>query len=111
MSYVESFCDDIALISDGEIILQGKLESIRKQMGDGKLKLRLEDNADLDILAGYEYTRKAGDIILSLNPGESKKTFIQYLLDSDADISLISEYLPSLQEIFIQEVGGNNETI
>ena len=41
----------------------------------------------------------------------SKNALVQYLLDNKYDISVLSDYEPSLQDIFIQEVGDSDEAI
>ncbi|WZT99990.1 ATP-binding cassette domain-containing protein [Erysipelothrix sp. D19-032] len=41
MSYVETFCDDIAIINFGQIILKGSLEAIKQERGMNKVKLVL----------------------------------------------------------------------
>lgn len=111
MSYVESFCDDIAIIDQGEIILQGQLNEIKKDLGQGKLRLRIENNEDLSFLDNHEYHFDKKDLILTLNSGETKRSFLKRLLDHNIDVTLFNDYLPSLQEIFIQEVGEHNEKL
>ena len=111
MSYIESSCDDIALIDNGEIILAGSLNEIKKTMGQGKLRLRFEDMTNLDFLDGYKYEIKKEDVILSLNPNETKEEFIQGLFKQGIKVSMFMDYLPSLQEIFIEKAGEHDETV
>ncbi len=111
MSYVESFCDDIALIDNGRIVLEGNLDEIKKEMGKGKLRLRFEEPIDLKFLEDYTYTIEKDDVILSLKADETKETFIQTLLNKGIKFSMFMNYLPSLQEIFIERVGNQHETI
>ncbi len=111
MSYVESFCDDIALIDEGKIVLEGTLSEIKKTMGEGKIRLRFMDMTNLDFLDGYTYVIEKNDVILSLNSGETKEEFIKGLFNRGIEVSMFMDYLPSLQEIFIQKVGDHDETI
>lgn len=111
MSYVESFCDDIALIDAGEIVLEGTLSEIKKTMGEGKLRLRFADHSNVDFLKDYLHTIEKEDIILELKPDETKAAFIQSLLQKGIEISMFMDYLPTLQEIFIEEVGDHDEAI
>ena len=110
MSYIEAICDDIALIDNGKIVLEGSLSEIKKTMGEDKLRLRFEDMSNLDFLEGYQYTIQKEDIILSLNLNQSKEEFIQGLLEQDIKVSMFMDYFPSLEEIFIEKVGEHNET-
>ncbi len=110
MSYVESFCDDIAIIHEGKIILAGPLNEIRRQMGQGKLRLRLSNISDLNALSDYNYTLENDDIILNLHPSQTKEAFVQGLFNQGIGLSMFMDYLPSLQEIFIEKVGDPLET-
>lgn len=49
MGYVEEVCDDITLIHGGEILLTGDLDAIKREMGEGKLQLRIEGMADSEL--------------------------------------------------------------
>lgn len=109
MGYIESFCDDIAIINDGKIVLDGDLNAIRKQMGEGKLRLRFADQQDLDFLKTYDYTIEREDVILTLSPNETKKSFIEGLFSRGIELTMFMDYLPSLQEIFIEKTGDNND--
>lgn len=111
MSYVESFCEDIALMDEGRIVLEGSLNEIKKTMGEGKLRLRFNDMTNLNFLNTHKYTIEKEDVILDLNQGEEKEDFIKDLLNKGIDVSMFMDYLPSLQEIFIEKVGGHVETI
>lgn len=113
MSYVESFCDDIAIIKEGRIVLEGNLRAIKEEMGEDRLRIRFSeaDQQDLSFLRSYHYTVEGEDIILNLLAGQKKEDFIRELLDQDIEINLFMDYLPSLQEIFIQKAGNQDETI
>lgn len=39
MSYVEEFCDNIAIINQGEVVLDGRLKEIKKEYGRDRLVL------------------------------------------------------------------------
>ncbi len=116
MNYIESFCDDIAIIDDGAIVLKGSLSAIKKERGANRVcvsvnNLSLDDLADvlsrdlgLDVVVDKRY------VIVDLN-NTSKNDLVRYLLDHKYDISVISDYEPSLQDIFIQEVGDSDETV
>ncbi|MGO1469778.1 MAG: ABC transporter ATP-binding protein [Tissierella sp.] len=109
MSYIESFCDDIALIDKGEIILDGNLNEIKQSMGEGKLRLRFEDMSNLNFLDNYEYRIEKEYIILSLNLSETKEEFIQSLFRKNIKVLMFMDYLPSLEEIFIEKAGAHDE--
>ncbi|AQU80750.1 MULTISPECIES: ATP-binding cassette domain-containing protein [Planococcus] len=109
MGYIESFCDDIAIINNGKIVLGGDLNDIRKRMGKGKLRLRFADQDNLSFLSGYDYTLEKQDIILTLQPNETKRSFVEDLFSQGIELTMFMDYLPSLQEIFIEKTGDQNE--
>ena len=113
MSYVESFCDDIAIINKGSIVLEGNLQEIKEEMSEGRIRVRFgrEDMQNLGFLAGYRYIVEGEDVILTLLPGQTKEEFIKYLLSENVEITMFMDYFPSLQEIFIEKAGYQDETI
>jgi ABC-2 type transport system ATP-binding protein len=50
MSYIESFCDDIAIIDKGSIVLKGSLSAIKKERGANRICVSV-NNIDLEGLA------------------------------------------------------------
>lgn len=113
MSYVESFCDNIAIIKAGQIVLEGNLKEIKKEMGEDRLRVRFgeADMNQLAFLAEYDYMLKDEDIILNLKADQSKEDFIREVLDQKVEINRFMDYLPSLQEIFIEKAGNQDEEI
>ena len=114
MSYVEEFCDNIAVINQGQVVLEGKLKNIKKDYGKNRLMLASE-NYSLDELAGRlekEWTelvsvsgRKKEFLILELKAGVDKQAMVERLAKSDIVIEKYGNYEPSLNDIFVAKVG------
>ena len=111
MSYVETLCDDIAIIDRGEIVIHGSLDDLKKERGKGKLRLQFNKNNFKEILKDYNYRKDSDDLILELKPLESKYDFLKKLMDNAVQVESFMDYRPSLQEIFVNEVGDHHETI
>lgn len=111
MAYVESFCDEIAIIDQGKIVLEGSLKEIRKERGAGKIRLRLNDQNSESFFEDYTYTKDKDDFILELKTLETKQDLLKELLAQDIQIESFMDYQPSLQEIFVDEVGEHNEAV
>lgn len=113
MPYVEELCDDIAIIEHGEIVLTGSLAEIKKERGLNKVAVQLAaptDDLRLKLIEqGYQVEVIAGVWRISLAPEKNKHDLLSYLLQAEADIQTFMDYTPSLQEIFVQTVGGNDE--
>lgn len=114
MSYVEEFCEDIALIDKGNIVLTGNLDDIKQEYGMNRLTLsavglstkelekvlidRLGDTIKIVKL-------KRDYIIIELIEGRTKSQLLNEIVEMGLDIESFSMYKPSLADIFIQKVG------
>ncbi|NLC65397.1 MAG: ATP-binding cassette domain-containing protein [Clostridium sp.] len=114
MNYVEEFCEEIALIDKGKIVLSGDLNDIKEDYGRNRLTLSLEDvdikaleeifeNHFADIGIIFETTKHF--IILELLEGKSKKDLLERIIDLNLNIDTFSNYKPRLSDIFIERVG------
>lgn len=107
MAYVEEMCDDIALIDRGTLLLSGDLEKIRAQKGAGRYYVEYRTETaellrDLFVRAGVRFTDKGNRLITEHRPEELKTI----LADHFDKILSCGVYRPTLQEIFIEEAGG-----
>ena len=112
MSHVENFCDNIALIKDGKNVLTGNLKEIKKNMGDGKLRISFYNDAvnylqDVFDLAGQDNVSiKDNDIIVRTS--DKADELAKFAISKD-NFRAIAKYEPSLEEIFIEAVGDKDE--
>ena len=114
MSYVEEFCEDIAIINKGNIALSGNLKDIKKEYGKNRLILSannysLNELKDIceknfsDLVSIYDI--KKDFLILELCKNCSKNSFLKSIIDYDIDIENFSVYEPSLTDIFVLKAG------
>lgn len=114
MSYVEEFCDEIAIINKGEIVLSGNLKNIKKDFGKNRLILSA-NNMSLEELSSFAtknltdivkvYETKKSFIVLELCDGKSKNDLLEKILTTDIDIEKFAEYEPTLTDIFVLKAG------
>lgn len=112
MASVEEFCDDIVIINAGEIILNDSLQKIKREMGHGRKRLIVRDLAPEELrdklaeLGDFETSidRKSLIVRFDLPP----KEVLAILQKLDGEVELFSDYAPSLNDIFIEKVGGEN---
>lgn len=112
MSYVESFCDEIAIINHGKIVLNGNLKEIKKDLGKDKLLISANNitNKELQSLleeSGFETTLEGDKVILALSD-KDKASVLKVLVNKNIDIHQFQDYEPSLQDIFVLKVGDKN---
>lgn len=114
MSYVEEFCEDIAIINKGNIALSGNLKDIKKEYGKNRLILSANNyslNELKDICENNFshlvsiYDIKKDFLILELCKNCSKNSFLKSIIDYDIDIENFSVYEPSLTDIFVLKAG------
>ncbi len=106
MEQVEEICDKIVLVSAGKNILEGKVGMIRQQFKEGKYKIALNEDAQLqegmtyDILPEIE----SDAFIIKLREGVSSNAVLKEIMQQGAEIKGFNEILPSLNDIFIKLV-------
>ena len=114
MSYVEEFCDDIAVINQGQVVMVGKLKEIKREYGRNRLMLSAENYAleELARKVGREWAdlisvsdRKKEFLILELKEGADRRKVMAALARSDVDVERFGGYEPSLNDIFVEKVG------
>ena len=106
MDQVEKLCDNICLINDGEAVLAGNLREIKASYERNRVVVEFEGSADFlnsdEIAEAKNYSGHA-EIKLKEH-GDAQK-----LLHEAAAVATIYRFElvePSLEEIFIQTVGG-----
>ena len=108
MNYVEEFCDRVAIIQDGKIVLNGDLYQIKKSLAKDKLRIRTnEADKILNSLGDRCEKINAHEVIFFLKDPKLRKETMGFLA-SQFDIDEIGVYEPSLNEIFIQYTQGLN---
>ena len=114
MSYVEEFCDDIAVINQGQVVLVGKLKEIKREYGRNRLMLSAENYALEELARKVEREwadlisvsdRKKEFLILELKEGADRRKVMAALARSDVDVERFGGYEPSLNDIFVEKVG------
>lgn len=114
MSYVEEFCEDIAIINEGEVILSGSLDEIKEQYGRGR-KILSAQNLSLDELE-VRCLEKLSDVleiegrtkhhvIFRLTGEHSQWDLLARMRDEGIEIDAYGSYEPSLNDIFVSCVG------
>ena len=116
MSYVEEFCEDIAIINNGEIALSGDIADIKAEYGKNqliisavgmgaeelaeKLKTSCEDTLSVTGI------HKDGVIVKNIHE-LSRNALIKEIMNADIEIASFDSYRPSLNDIFVKAVGGD----
>jgi ABC-2 type transport system ATP-binding protein len=106
MENVEEICNDIILINQGSIILDGKVPEIKQRFKKNIFQLKtLNPISQNLILDGVQFeTISENSIHIILNENQNITSILKVLLDKNIDIIGVQEILPSVHEIFIAQV-------
>ena len=114
MSYVEEFCEDIAILNHGEVVLSGDLKEIKREFGKDRLVLSSLEEAPETLarrlsdtmyhLLEVEKVQRDRVIIREKEPGR-KKEILEGILAQDVDLEYFGLYEPSLNDIFVEKAG------
>ncbi len=110
MEQVEKLCDDICLISNGKVILQGELREIKKRYGRGTVQLDFEgDGAFLDTLVAEGAIRLSDrshtHAEVQLLGGTSARRVLDAALAQVSELYRFEVTQLPLNEIFVRAVG------
>ena len=108
MSQVEELCDRILMIHDGHAVLYGDLREIKSRYRGNSLLLDYE--GELGEVPGVTGTRtRRGYVELVLDGETTPQQVLTYLVGRGIAINRLEVATPSLNEIFLKEVGRNHE--
>ncbi len=114
MSYVEEFCEDIAIINNGEVVLSGNLDEIKEEYGEGRKILSAQN---MTILELEKYCmeklsdvlevegRNKHNIIFVMKDGIDQWNVLERIRRENIEIAHFGSYEPSLNDIFVSCVG------
>ena len=114
MSYVEEFCEDIVIINQGQVVLEGNLNEIKLTYGRDQLILgdrnksvqefkQFCEQELIEVLQVCGQTKDA--LIIKLLDGQTRKDLLKALLEKNVEVEQFETYKPSLNDIFVEKVG------
>ena len=105
MSYIEEFCDSIAILNSGKVALSGDLREIKRNYVRDRLVVRAENQEAIKADFGMNCTvMENGDLMIQLASAEEKKTTMKRLVEN-YDIDEVKVFEPSLNDIFVEYAG------
>lgn len=102
MNYIEEFCDEIAILNGGKVVLSGNLADIKRAYPRNKLIVRSLQTAEIEKQFAAQCSRtEDGALLLALRDPNEKAQTMQALTEQ-FDIDEIKVFEPSLNDIFVQ---------
>ena len=105
MSYIEEFCDQIAIIHTGKVVLHGDLHEIKRAYVRDRLVVNTVNPAPIQAAFGGACTMSdSGSLIIKLDAPAQKQAVMKQLVDH-YDIDEVKVFEPSLNDIFVEYTG------
>jgi len=114
MSYVEEFCEDIAIINHGDVVLAGRLDDIKDTYGRGRKTISADNYRPQELaeicrekLSAYANVERVTKkyVVLELKPQTDIWQILDICKQAGVEIHQFGAYEPSLNDIFISCVG------
>lgn len=107
MNYIEEFCDDIVILNSGSVAVEGSIKEIKHRLTHGKVVIESDDFADLlGLLEESECVKEVetdeSGLIVTLAEDADMSSLLKIITSSKASVKSVSEYEPSLSEIFVE---------
>ena len=103
MSDVEELCDRVALIAESRLLLLGDLAEIKRQRGANSVHVKAGRIPD-DLANSWKEVLHNGVVAYAIEEGRTPETILRSYLDAGIDVERFELALPSLNDIFIEEV-------
>lgn len=108
MEQVDQICDEIGLINKGHLILHGDVTELKNRFKQSVFEVKFVESKDTVDFSGLEIVEQnANRMVLKANE-KSNAELLRLLLDRGIQITSFQEILPTVQQIFIQQVNSNS---
>ncbi|MDX2063439.1 MAG: ATP-binding cassette domain-containing protein [Bacteroidia bacterium] len=111
MEQVEQFCEHIALVHNGKLVLNGPIADIRRRYRKSLYRIHTaEPLGTLTLPVGtHEESRSRNEATFRLPDGTGPQALVE-ALNRQVTLERFELVLPSLRDIFIETVGAENLT-
>ena len=109
MSYIEEFCDSIAIIHEGKVVLSGDLHDIKRNYVRDRLVVSTTSPEKIMADFGDACTQtESGTLLLQLADPSDKQATMKRLVEN-YDIDEVKVFEPSLNDIFVEYAGDGKK--
>ena len=110
MEHVEYFCESLVILVHGKTVLKGNLKQIKEDYQ--KKNIMIEADADIEDLKNIKGVEKVDKIGNTFVVSISDKSYVQKVFNYVKKLKNVTKFVveePTLNEIFIDKVGGTYE--
>jgi len=111
MEQVEQICDHIALVHKGKKVLEGKTAEVQQRFKQNLFSIKFSNPVVTPFQDEHFDIRWEGNnsAKVKLKENQSATEILQFLLQKGVEINAFNEILPTINEIFIDQVSGSQE--
>ncbi len=109
MNYVEEFCDSIAILNKGKIVISGDIKEIKRSYDRSKIVVSSPQREKIDAFCREKLTdlvvktSELGDSLkIKMKSADCKGALISALAAQEFDLDGIRVFEPSLNDIFVE---------
>lgn len=109
MNYVEEFCDSIAILNQGEIVLSGNIKEIKRSYDRSKMIVSSRQKDEIAAFCREQLTELVtrtealgDDLKIFMKSAEAKAALISALASQQFDLDSVRVFEPSLNDIFVE---------
>ena len=109
MNYIEEFCDTIAILNDGKVVLSGELREIKRNYPRDRLSVISEQTDAIAASFGDACERVSDrEVLIRMESPEQKREWMTRI-SAEYDVDEIKVFEPSLNDIFVDYAKSVNE--
>lgn len=116
MEQVEEICEHIVLINQGQKVLEGKVVDVKNKFKDNLYKIKYTGELPDDLQSmdaaddSYKIIEQAKkSITVQVTEESASNKLLNHLISKGVHIQSFNEILPTLNEIFIRQVGESEQ--
>ncbi|MCL2323193.1 MAG: ATP-binding cassette domain-containing protein [Oscillospiraceae bacterium] len=119
MNYVEEFCDNIAIMNRGEIVLNGNLRQIKRGYDRRKIFIAVDEALGSSAKIMEQFMQKgiilniessAEGAIVHLRKPDDKSELLSAICNKGIGLERFDVLEPTLEEIFIEKAGDSKDS-
>lgn len=108
MTSIEEFCKEVVIVNKGKTVLKGNLKEIKESYPCNRLQLHTQSDVEQEIKQmglAIQYS-KNNEYDIQIEEESVAQELLALLMKNGAKVTKFELQRPSLQEIFIEKVGG-----
>lgn len=108
MEQVDHLCDEIGLINKGKVILSGEVNTLKQQFRQHIYQVGFTGEADFNNIMGIEVVEKNEQNAVLKIGTLSSANLLRKILEENIEITAFHEILPTVQQLFIQQINEHH---